>query len=47
MRYFSLPEVELLLANAGMELVYAREWMTEAEPSEATWGVCCAGRKTR
>jgi SAM-dependent methyltransferase len=47
MRYFSLPEVELLLANAGMELVYAKEWLTEAEPSDRTWGVCCVAKKTK
>jgi hypothetical protein len=45
MRYFSLPEIELLLNNAGMKLVYAQEWMTEKEPSDSTWGVCCVGKK--
>ena len=45
MRYFSLPEIEMLLAGVGMKLLYAQEWLTGKEPSEATWGVCCVGRK--
>ncbi|MDR0799853.1 MAG: class I SAM-dependent methyltransferase [Dysgonamonadaceae bacterium] len=46
MRYFSLPEIEKFLQCAGMKLVYSREWMTEKEPSEATWGVCCVAVKS-
>jgi len=45
MRYFSVPEIEMLLESYGMQLVYAKEWMTEVEPSEKTWGVCCVGKK--
>jgi SAM-dependent methyltransferase len=46
MRYFSLPEIELLLTNTGMKLLYAQEWLTEKMPSDHTWGVCCvAGKK--
>ena len=47
MRYFFLPEIKLLLANAGIELLYAREWMTENEPSDSTWAVCCVGKKEK
>ena len=45
MRYFSLPEIEMLLAGAGVKLLYAQEWLTEREPSDMTWGVCCVGKK--
>jgi SAM-dependent methyltransferase len=45
MRYFSLPEIELLLTINGMELIYNQEWLTESTPSEKTWGVCCVARK--
>ena len=45
MRYFSLPEIEFLMAAAGMKLAYAQEWLTEKVPSENTWGVCCVAQK--
>lgn len=45
MRYFSLPEIEILLAGVGMKLLYAQEWLTGREPSDKTWGVCCVGKK--
>jgi len=45
MRYFFLPEIEMFLSKSDIQLVYAREWMTEEIPSEKTWGVCCVGEK--
>jgi SAM-dependent methyltransferase len=45
MRYFFKPEIELLLENAGFELIYFNEWMTGAAPSEKTWGVCAVAVK--
>lgn len=45
MRYFSLPEIEQFLVSSGMELLYAREWMTDEIPSDKTWGVCCVAKK--
>lgn len=46
MRYFSLPELDLLASNAGFERVRAEEFMTSAEPGENTWGVCLVWRRT-
>jgi len=40
MRYLFRPEIELLLAGAGMKLVAAAEWMTDSEPGFDTWGAC-------
>ena len=45
MRYFSLPEIEILLSRAKLKLVYAQEWLTEKAVSEMTWGVCCVAKK--
>jgi hypothetical protein len=41
MRYFFLPEIEDILSSNGMDLTCAKEWITENEPSDKTWGVCC------
>lgn len=46
MRHFSLPELDLLAEAAGFERLIAEEWLTGAEPSEATWGVCLLLRKS-
>ncbi|MCS5694117.1 hypothetical protein NZK33_19365 [Cyanobium sp. FGCU-6] len=46
MRHFSLPELDLLAADAGYERLTAEEWLTGAEPSEATWGVCLVLRRS-
>lgn len=45
MRHFSLPELDLLAADAGFERVAGEEFMSGAEPGEHTWGVCCVLRK--
>jgi SAM-dependent methyltransferase len=45
MRHFSLPELDLLAEAAGFERLTAEEWLTGAEPSETTWGVCLVLRK--
>jgi len=46
MRHFSLPELDLLAEAAGFERLTAEEWLTGAEPSGATWGVCLVLRKS-
>lgn len=45
MRHFSLPELNLFAETAGFEPLSAEEWLTGAQPSEATWGVCLLLRK--
>jgi SAM-dependent methyltransferase len=40
MRYLFLPELELILRDAGLCVVAASEWMTGNSPSLSTWGVC-------
>ena len=45
MRHFSLPELDLLAEAAGFERLSADEWLTGAEPSDKTWGVCLVLRK--
>ncbi|MCX6808601.1 MAG: class I SAM-dependent methyltransferase [Candidatus Berkelbacteria bacterium] len=45
MRYLFQPELELMLENAGFELVEAKEWLTDEELSFETWGACFVGRK--
>lgn len=44
MRYLFRPEIELLLAEAGLHLVEASEWMTGRPPGFNTWGVCFVAR---
>ncbi len=46
MRYFFLPELVLLLDQAGFkgEDVHFEEWLSGNEPGEATWGVACIAR---
>jgi len=39
MRHFSIPEISLLAAFTGFELVKAEEFLTGNPPSENTWGV--------
>lgn len=46
MRYLFVPEVELMLASRGFELVETREWMTRAEPSSGSWVVYFVARAT-
>lgn len=40
MRFFSIPELDLYAEAAGFERLSAEEWLTGAEPSEASWGIC-------
>lgn len=44
MRYLFTPEVELMLEDAGMKLIDAKGWMTEASPGFDTWGACFVAR---
>jgi SAM-dependent methyltransferase len=40
MRYFFYPEIDMLCAQNGFEMVSAQEWMTGNMPGFNTWGVC-------
>lgn len=40
MRYLFAPELEMLLQEAGLRILDAREWMTGKPPGLDTWGVC-------
>ena len=40
MRYFFYPEIEMLCAQNGFEIVSAQELMTGITPGFNTWGVC-------
>jgi predicted TPR repeat methyltransferase len=39
MRYFSIPEIKLFSQLAGLEFLYAEEFLTSNSPSINTWGV--------
>lgn len=45
MRYFSLPEVEMLAGFTGFTLLLSEEFLTGNPPGEDTWGVCCVLRR--
>jgi len=45
MRYLFAPEIEILLNQAGLELLDKQEWLTGNEPGFDTWGVCFIARK--
>jgi SAM-dependent methyltransferase len=40
MRYFTIPEIELLANQTGFELLKHEEFLSGAKSSEITWGVC-------
>ena len=40
MRYLFVPELEVLLRNAGFALEHYEEWMTGRPADFDTWGVC-------
>lgn len=40
MRYFFRPEIELIAAESGCELLHAEEWLTGNSIGFGTWGVC-------
>jgi predicted TPR repeat methyltransferase len=44
-RYFFMPELKLLLAQAGMEIVNSEEWVTSKDAGKNTFGVCFVVRK--
>ena len=39
MRYLFMPEIQFFAKQASLEIVDAREWMTEREPGLDTWSV--------
>jgi SAM-dependent methyltransferase len=45
MRYFSLPELELLAEISGFDLVDCEELLTKEKPGENTWAVCVIFQK--
>jgi SAM-dependent methyltransferase len=45
MRHFSLPEIKMLASMTGFEFLEAKEFLTAADPSDATWGVCVVLRR--
>ena len=45
MRHLSLPEIDLLSANAGFKRLDAEEFLTGHAPSETSWGVCVVLQK--
>lgn len=44
MRYFSLPELDVIAECTGFDRVVAEEFQTSAAPTDETWGVCVALR---
>jgi len=44
-RYFFMPEIQILLKELNMEIVSAEEWITANTPGENTFGVCFIARK--
>ena len=40
MRHFSTPEIKLIAASSGFNLMAAEEFLTAKEPGKDTWGVC-------
>jgi SAM-dependent methyltransferase len=44
MRYFSLPELDVIAECTGFRREVAEEFQSGAAPSEQTWGVCMALR---
>jgi len=46
MRHFCLPELDLFALAAGFERVGAEEFLSGADPSERTWGVCVVLRRS-
>lgn len=39
MRYFSFPELEYYLKNAGFQTLHCEEWISRKKPGFDTWGV--------
>jgi len=47
MRYFSIPEIEILANSTGFELIKAEEFLTGNTPGINTWGVCFILKKIK
>lgn len=47
MRYLFISELDNELSSAGFDRLTAEEWLTGAQPSKETWGVCVVARKCR
>lgn len=45
MRYFFLPEIELLLTAAGLTLISSAEWKTRKVLGPETWSACFVAQK--
>jgi len=45
MRYLFLPEITRLLDSYQLEMIDAREWLTDNPPGEQSWGVMAVTRK--
>lgn len=45
MRYLFAPELHLLARGAGLEIVFAHEWMSRDEPGFGSWGACFGAKK--
>ena len=46
MRYLFYPEIETFLANAGMELVRAEEWLSGEKTGRNSWSGCFIARRS-
>jgi SAM-dependent methyltransferase len=44
MRYFFIPELRILLGQAGLDPLAFTEWLTDREPSGATWNLTVVAR---
>lgn len=44
MRYFFLPEIELMLSNSGFAQIASHEFMTSNEPGTQSWNACVIAR---
>jgi SAM-dependent methyltransferase len=47
MRYFTVPEVELIAAQTGFELLKTEELITKNVPSDNTWAICSILKKIK
>jgi SAM-dependent methyltransferase len=45
MRHFTIPEIEKYATDSGFRIIDAEEWLTSANPSPSTWGVCMTLQK--
>jgi len=47
MRYYTIPEIELIAAQTGFELLKTEELVTKNAPSVDTWAVCSILKKIK